>query len=127
MIVSFKELPMNGFGSCIMNEYGSFHFKFINIHLKHTTDNDEEIYTASFDWTWNCYEGDGIIDFHKSDMRVCNYYGEKNSYMRVFSNSKKLSHGRNECGIHNDKSLEVLFNKMLQTLNSSLFRWQDLL
>ncbi|MBE6835152.1 MAG: hypothetical protein E7515_02735 [Ruminococcaceae bacterium] len=118
-----KELPFNRFGECILREYHLFDFRPIEVKRKYSANSncDLDIYKMKFNWTWDGYEGYGELDFSISKGIVCNYYGEKNSFLSVYSYSKELSHGRYECGIHNDETLELLFNRMLQALDISKY------
>ena len=121
--MSRKTLRMNNFGESIFSEIELLKFDFNCIHQKYPQEDigKSDICKASFNWSWNGYDGYGEIDFNKSNMKVCNQFGENFSNMTISSKSKKQQqNGRNNCALYNDQSLEDLFNLMLRNLDCSL-------
>ena len=110
---------MNRFGESILSEYELFEYCFTEIHPKYpeTSENDPDVYRATFVWSWNGYSGFGEIDFYKSQKCLCNIYGENTSNMTVSSSSKRQQpNGRGNCALYNDPSLAELFSKMLRSI-----------
>lgn len=120
--MSRKALRMNCFGECILDEYDLFEYRFTTVHQKYPANpkNNPDVYQAHFEWSWNSYSGYGELDFYRSNMRVCNTFGENSSNMTVTSYSKKQQpNGRSNCALYNDPSLEGLFYRMLPSLDLS--------
>ena len=114
-----KELIMNLFGECILQEYEYYGFKYIDkpVFKVKEDDSEDKYWNIRFIWTWNGYSGHGSIDFKKNNNNtysVCNEFGNNFSFLEVFDNSKrKQPNGRNNCSLYNDQGLETLFNRML--------------
>lgn len=120
--MSRKTLRFNRFGESILSEYDLFDFKFTMVHQKYPNNpqNNSDVYQAHFNWSWNGYSGYGELDFYRSNMCVCNTFGENFSNMTVASNSKKQQpNGRSNCALYNDPSLEGLFSRMLPFVDMS--------
>lgn len=119
--MSKKTLRMNNFGESILSEFDLFHIWITDIHRAYPdTVNKPDIYKVKFNWVWNGYNGYGEIDYYRSTNTVCNSFGENFSNMTVHPNSKRQqSNGRSNCALYNDKSLEELFDRILNMINLS--------
>ena len=130
--MSRKTLKFYQYGESILSEFDLFKFEFTGVHQKYPPigNNDLDVYCAGFIWSWNGYSGDGEIDFYKSSMCLCDERWERESIMRVSSDSKRQpTSGKNYSTLYNDKSLEPLFNIMLRELKiesaMSNEEWRD--
>jgi len=112
---------MNRFGESILNEFDLFYIWVTDIHRAYSdTTNKPDVYKVKFNWAWNGYNGYGEIYYLNSTKTVCNEFGENFSNMTVHSTSKrKPPNGRSNCALHNDNSLEELFNRILNMIDLS--------
>lgn len=110
--MSKKRLTMYDFGKKIMSEKELFEFKPLSITPKNVT-GKPEIYSLTFLWSWNGYNGYGTIDYNCNTNKVCNEYGNNFSQIVVHSNSKKQAQ-KNVSELYNDQSLIQLFDMILQ-------------
>lgn len=117
--MSRKTLRINNFGESIMSEFDLFYIWVTKIQQAYPkTANKPNINKVKFNWHWNGYNGIGEIDYLINTKTVCNTAGENYSNMTVLASSKRQQrNGRSDCALYNDKSLEELFNRILNMID----------